>query len=259
MTQSKTMLATILFTLGLLVATHSSAEVTITGPRTLELEPGETRVVEYAITNTSEEPAQATVFFNDYAQMPDGSLVHVPARSLPASLFRIATFDRLTYVLGPHETARVPLRVRVPDAPLGGYWGVIGVESAPPPTEEGGNAVAFNIRYAMVTALEIAGAARHQVTLANISVTETSDGPALAVTLENAGATYERYQLALTFRQPAGRSFSKSFASVILPGLTVDLTVPVPADLPAGTHGVFAVLTLDGSRSEAVTTIEVTP
>ena len=257
MNQPKQRLATVLLVLALGLAALAHAEVNISGPRSLELRPGETRVVEYTVTNTGSEPVQATIFYNDYAQMPDGSLVHIPAQSLPASLFHVASFDRLTYALEPQESARVPLRIELPDAPLGGYWGVVGVETPPPPTPEGENVVGFNIRYAMVTALDVAGVARDQVTLRNVGTVPTANGPALAVTLENSGTGYERYELEITFQSPDGQSVTTKSNSVILPGLTVDLAIPVPAELPAGTYGVFAILSHDGARSEAVGTIVV--
>lgn len=251
-------LASLLFAALLGLASLAHAEVTISGPRSLELRPGETRVVEYMITNTGDEPVQAAMFFNDYAQMPDGSLVHIPAGSLPSSLFHVASFDRLTYALEPRESARVPLRIEVPDAPLGGYWGVVGVETPPPPTPESQNAVGFHTRYAMVTKLDVIGEARHEVALANLSPLPSDAGAALAATIRNSGTSYERFDLRIVFQGSDGRSATVSVPSVVLPSLTIDLAVRVPDELPSGSYGVFATLTYgDEAQSEAVTAIEV--
>lgn len=84
-----------LFIATALSSTTALAEVNISGPRSLELEAGEIYTAEYTLANNGDETVQATVFLNDYAQLPDGSLLHVPPNSLPQSLFNIASFDRL--------------------------------------------------------------------------------------------------------------------------------------------------------------------
>ena len=242
-----------------LSSTTALAEVNISGPRNLELEPGETYTAEYTLANNSDETVQATVFFNDYAQLPDGSLLHVPANSLPHSLFNIASFDRLEYILPPKSSVTFPLRISVPQEALGGYWGVIGVETPPPPTPEGQNAVGIHVRYAVVTALDIAGQAYSELRIDNLAPTTTDGGQAaISLTVTNAGNVYERFELNLTFESASGESLSSSQPFVALPGQSIDLVLPVPEDLPAGNYGVFATLTYrDGARAEAVGTVEV--
>ena len=234
------------------------SQVTISGPRSLDLNPGETRTVEYTITNTGEESVQAEVFYNDYAQMPDGSLVHIPAGSLPQSLFNLAQFERLEYVLPPQSSTTVPLQISVPADALGGYWGVVGVETPPPPTPEGQNAVSFNVRYAMVTAVDVSDQAQHAISIDNLTGQASAEGTSVVVTIRNAGTSYERYELDLTFESVTGASQTTSHSSVILPGMTVDLALPVPDDLTAGSYGVFATLAYrEGARAEAVGTVTI--
>ena len=235
------------------------AEVTITGPRDLELEPGVSHTAEYTLTNSGDETVQATVFFNDYAQMPDGSLVHVPAKSLPQSLFNLATFERLEYTLPPQSRTVVPLNITVPEDALGGYWGVVGVETSPPPTPEGQNAIGLHVRYAMVTALDIVGQARSELRIENLASTTTEAGEAaVSPTVTNVGNVYERFDLQLTFESPSGKSHVSTHPLVALPGQSIDLVLPVPEELPAGNYGVFATLSYrDGARAEAVGTVEV--
>jgi uncharacterized membrane protein len=248
-----------LFLVAMSLSSAALAEVTISGPRHLELEPGSTHTAEYTLANSGDEAVQATVFFNDYAQMPDGSLVHVPAKSLPQSLFNIASFDRLEYTLPPQSSRVVPLRITVPEDALGGYWGVVGVETPPPPTPEGQNTLGLHVRYAMVTALDITGQAQSEVRIDNLAATTTEAGAAaVSLTITNVGNLYERFELTLTFESTSGESHVATHSSVALPGQSIDLVLPVPAELPAGNYAVFATLSYrDGAQAEAVGTVEV--
>jgi uncharacterized membrane protein len=234
------------------------AKVNIDGPRTVEMAPGESRTVLYTISNDGEEPAEARIFFNDYAQQSNGRLQHIPAASLPQSLFGIADFGATEYVLAPGESATVPLTITVPEEPAGGYWGVIGVEAPPPPRDGEGNALTFNIRYAMVTSIEVTGVAHHEVSIDNLSALDTNDQEIIVVTIRNSGNAYQRFELAISFEGAGGVSETIQARDVVLPGLTIDYAVQVPNDLPAGPYGVFAVLEYqDGLRAEAVSTVRV--
>jgi uncharacterized membrane protein len=235
------------------------AKVTIDGPRTVEMAPGESQTVLYTISNDGEEPVEARIFFNDYVQQSNGTLQHIPAASLPQSLFGIADFGATEYVLAPGGSAAVPLTITVPQEPAGGYWGVIGVEAPPPPPANGqGNALTFNIRYAMVTSIEVTGVAHHEVSIDNLSALDAGDEELIIVTIRNSGNAYQRFELAISFEGAGGVSETIQVRDVVLPGLTIDYTVQVPSDLPAGPYGVFAVLEYqDGLRAEAVSTVRV--
>jgi uncharacterized membrane protein len=245
----------------LVVVVHAGtalAQVSIGGPSSVRVEPGETRTLEYTITNRGDEEVQARVFYNDYAQRPSGTLEHIPANSLPRSLFRIAEFGPTEYILPPGASATVPLTVTVPEEPAAGYWGVIGVETPPPPVPGAGNEVVFNIRYAMVTALEIEGLARHGLAIDNISTIAGEDSQAVVITIRNSGNVYQRFDLTLDFAGPSGSAATLKESGVVLPGQTIDYAVSVPPDLPPGTYGVFAVIDYQrGMRAEAVTTVRV--
>ncbi|MEX2541275.1 MAG: hypothetical protein WD314_05680 [Trueperaceae bacterium] len=234
------------------------AQVNINGPRQVSLAPGESRVLRYTIVNRGDSRAEARIFFNDYAQLSNGSLQHIPATSLPQSLFQIAELERLEFVLEPGETAEVPMSVTVPDEPEGGYWGVIGVEVPPSADTEQGNALMFNIRYAMVTAVEIEGVAEHELGIENLSSISVDDGAGVVVTIRNSGNGYQRFTLTLSLDGSDGASETIEKQGVALPGLTIDFPVALPAELAAGRYGVFAVLEYqEGLRAEAVTTITI--
>jgi uncharacterized membrane protein len=234
------------------------AQVNIGGPSTATMLPGETRTIEYTITNRGDSQVEARIFFNDYAQRPSGTLEHIPAASLPRSLFRIAEFGPTEYIIPAGASATVPLTVRVPENPEAGYWGVIGVETPPPPTVGEGNGVTFNIRYAMVTTLEIEGLARHELSIDNISAVQVEEAQAVVITIRNSGNVYQRFDLTLTFEGPAGTVATLDQTGVVLPGQTIDQGVEVPRDLPQGQYGVFAVVEYqDGMRAEGVSTLTV--
>lgn len=249
--------AVLLWTILALNAATVIAQVNIEGPRSIQVSPGEDRTLEYTVTNHNEAQVEARIFFNDYAQRPDGSLQHIPAGSLPGSLFRIAAFELLEYLIPAGESITVPLDVTVPDEPLAGYWGVIGVEAPPPPRADGEEGVTFNIRYAMVTAVEIENLARHQLSIENISVLPSGDGQAIALTIRNSGNVYQRFDLSLTLQGGADSRDTETMGAV-LPGLTIDKVVTVPSDLAPGSYGVFAVASYeDGESAEAVTTLTI--
>jgi uncharacterized membrane protein len=234
------------------------AKVNIDGPRTVEMAPGESQTVLYTISNDGEEPVEARIFFNDYAQQSNGLLQHIPAGSLPQSLFGIADFGATEYVLAPGESATVPLTIAVPEEPAGGYWGVIGVEAPPPPRDGQGNALNFNIRYAMVTSIEVTGVAHHEVSIDNLSALDAEGQEIIVVTIRNSGNAYQRFELTISLEGAAGMSETIQARDVVLPGLTIDYAVQVPNDLPAGPYGVFAILEYqDGLRAEAVSTVQV--
>jgi P pilus assembly chaperone PapD len=236
-----------------MLAGAAHGEVNISGPRTVEMRPGETRTVEYTVFNSGDEPVQATVFFNDYAQQPDGALQHVPARVLPQSLFHVAEFERLDFVLPAGASAQVPMTISLPANARGGYWGVIGVESPPPPSPVGANAVAFNIRYAMVTSLEVEGVVEHDLAIENVGAVTEEGRTSTVVTVRNAGSSYERFRLSLKLEGPRGMLASFEEAFVILPNMTIDLPFGLPATLEPGTYGIFATIHYrDGMRSDAV-------
>lgn len=252
-------LKALLWLLLLVHGTHALAKVNIDGPRTVQMAPGETRTLQYTITNDGEEQVEARIFFNDYAQRSNGSLQHIPAGSLPQSLFAIAEFGPTEYVLAPGARAVVPLTVTMPEEASGGYWGVVGVETPPAPAREGeGNALSFNIRYAMVTSVEVSGVIHHEVSIDNLSTVSNEGEEAIVVTIRNSGNGYQRFELILDLEGPEGASENMRVRAVVLPGLTIDYLVQVPDHLPSGAYGVFAVLEYqDGLRAEAVSTLRV--
>lgn len=248
----------LLWLLLLVHGTAALAKVNIDGPRTVQMAPGETRTLRYTISNDGEDQVEASIFFNDYAQRSNGSLQHIPAASLPQSLFAVAEFGPTEYVLAPGASAVVPLTVTIPEEAEGGYWGVIGAETPPPPRNGEGNAVAFNIRYAMVTSIEITGVIQHDVSIDNLSPLSNAGEEAIVVTIRNSGNGYQRFELSLDLEGPEGVSESIGVRGVVLPGLTIDYVVQVPDHLPDGGYGVFAVLEYqDGLRAEAVSTLRV--
>jgi|GEM_PF-6447502 len=241
----------------LLTSSLALASVTISGPRTVDLKPGETRTVEYTLKNMGDKPATATVFFNDYTQMPDGSLSHIPARSLPQSLFAFASFSQTTFNVPANGAVVVPMKVSVPKNAAGGYWGVIGVNTPPPAAVSGAkNTVGVHVRYAMVTTVEV-GTIKSDVRITNLAATRNEAGkPAMSLTVTNNGNAYERYELKLTYQNAKGEKVEDKQNLVVMPGLSVDLTLPVPAKLGAGTYGVFATATYrEDARAQAVGTI----
>ncbi|GGL95019.1 hypothetical protein GCM10010840_36360 [Deinococcus aerolatus] len=249
-----------LITLALLAcASNALADLNVSGPRDLNLKPGEARSVDYLLTNTGDAPVRATVFFNDYIQGPDGSLSHVPARSLPQSLFRVASFPNRDYLIPAKSSVVVPLKVQVPAEALGGYWGVIGVDSEAAAASGAKNSVGIRVRYAMVTALTVDGRSKHALSIQNlVSGKDKAGKPTLNLTVANDGNTYERYDLKVVFQVPGGKPVEVTKPMVILPGVTIDLALDVPSTLPAGTYAVFAVATAaTGERGEAVGSLTV--
>lgn len=246
-------------TLALLTPT-ALGQVNIDGPRALQMQPGETRTVNYTITNYGDEPAMARVFFNDYAQLPDGSLQHVPAGSLSQTLLRIAEFEGQEYFLLPQASVSLPLTITVPQDSLGGYWGVLGVENLPADDTASDTDVSFNIRYAMVTSLAVEGVVERQLQIDNIAAVSEEGGASTVVTIRNAGSSYERFDLLVTFEGADGTSETVEESFVVLPGMTIDRSVSPPRTLPPGSYGVFAtVIYEDGLRADAVGTLTIGP
>lgn len=237
--------AALMFSLLLGVA---AAQVSITGPRELDLQPGETRTVEYVLSNPGDAPVPAVVFMNDYMQQPDGSLVHIPGKTLPGSFSRIASMDRLEYTIPAKGTVVVPVVVSMPKTPAGGYWGVVGVDILNNPAAGGNNEVGFKIRYAMVTAVTVGGVTQHEVSIDNLSGNTQKGSTSIAVTLSNTGTAYERYAMKLSIVDLQGKTVETQVSSVVLPGLTVDVNVPVPVKLASGTYAVFATLMYAGDQ-----------
>ncbi|GGJ28366.1 hypothetical protein [Deinococcus roseus] len=221
----------------------AAAQVNITGPRDLELQPGESRTVNYVLNNPGDTEVPAVVFMNDYMQQPDGALVHIPAKTLPGSFSRIASFGRLEYTIPARGTVVVPVQITMPKTALGGYWGVVGVDVLDNKSTTNGNQVGFKIRYAMVTAVTVAGVTRHEISIDNLGGQTEKGLTALALTLSNLGTAYERYSLKVRIVDLQGKTVESQMASVLLPGLTVDLSLPIKDKLAAGTYGVFATLT----------------
>ena len=226
----------------LLLLGSARAQVNITGPRDLDLQPGETRTVEYVISNPGDTPVPAVVFMNDYMQQPDGSLVHIPARTLPGSFSHIATFGRLEYTIPAKGSVVVPVQIQLPKTPLGGYWGVVGVDILNNSSATGNNQVGFKIRYAMVTAATVVGMTQRDISIDNLSGTTRDGKTTLDFTLSNNGTAYERYAIKVRLVDLQGKTVEAQMSSVLLPGLTVDLSLPIPEKLASGTYGVFATL-----------------
>lgn len=230
----------------------ASADVFISGPRTLDLKPGASETVEYVLTNSGDESVRATLFTNDYLQAPDGSMVHAPALSLPQSLARFMKFNQTAFVVPAKSSVTARVNVSVPMNAAGGYWGVVGVDAETPPVKgTGANAVGIHVRYAMVTALNVSGTVKHAISIQNVA--SVGDKPELQVTFQNTGNAYERISLRVVYQNVAtGASVEYTRPYVVLPG-SVDLAVPVPASLPAGSYAVFVTGEYaGGARAEAV-------
>lgn len=233
------------------------ADVYISGPRTLTLKPGTSTTVSYTLTNSGDTPVQATIFTNDYLQTPDGSTVNAPALSLPQSLGKFMKFKQTTFVVPAKGTTAVPASITLPATASGGYWGVIGANGETPIIKGSTpNGVGIRVRYAMVTALEVAGTIRHDLSIENLT-----PGPAgsqsMQVTFRNNGNAYERLSLNMSYQDKAGKTVDDTRPYVVLPG-TVDLLVAIPPTVPAGQQAVFVVAEYgENARAEAVGSVNV--
>ncbi|MFK7604126.1 hypothetical protein ACI3L1_18160 [Deinococcus sp. SM5_A1] len=243
-----------LYTLALLtLLTTASAEVFISGPRSLTLAAGTSETVQYTLSNTSDAPVRATIFTNDYVQAPNGNLTHVPGKSLSQSLERLMTFPAGGVVVPAKGSVVIPAKINVPTGASGGYWGVVGVDAETAPVKAAGNSVGIHLRYAMVTALEVKDTIKHAVSIANVA----QEGGNLLVTFKNAGNAYERLELRMTYQNAAGKAVDDVRPYVILPG-TADLTVPIPAGLTPGAYAVFLSAQYAGDAvAEAASTLTV--
>ena len=247
---------------------RASAQLLVDPLEVTILAQGSNRVASsFSLTNTTDNPVQATISRSDWDRAENGDNRFLPAGSSGMSCGAMLTVSPLSVRIEPHSSRVVRLAVQPAAALTRECWDIVFVEEVPQRTSTKGNSLQYIFRTGVKVYVAPPGLARDGAvedmavvdappkatkaakTVA-VSTSPTAAKRQIAIKFHNTGAMHLVAKGRLEFRR-----LDNSLASTVpiaefptLPGAVRRVLVDVPSDLPAGDYVVLALIDFGGAE-----------
>ena len=247
---------------------RASAQLLVDPLEVTILAQGSNRVASsFSLTNTTDNPVQATLSRSDWDRAENGDNRFLPAGSSGMSCGAMLSVSPLSVRIEPHSSRVVRLGVQAGAALTRECWDIVFVEEVPQRTVSKGNSLQYIFRTGVKVYVAPPGLARDgavedmavvdappKATKAAkpvaVSTSPTAAKRQIAIKFHNTGAMHLVAKGRLEFRR-----LDNSLASTVpiaefptLPGAVRRVLVDVPSDLPAGDYVVLALIDFGGAE-----------
>ena len=225
---------------------------------------GERVASSFSLTNTTDNPVQATISRSDWDRVESGDNRFLPAGSTGTSCGQMLSVSPLSVRIEPHTSRVVRLAVQTDAALTRECWDIVFIEEVPQRRATKGNSLQYIFRTGVKVYVAPPGLSRDgaiedmqivdaQPKSATTRTASTAASPAkkqVAIRFHNTGAMHLVGKGHLEFRR-----LDNSLAREVpveefptLPGSTRKVLVDIPADLPAGDYVVLALVDFGGAE-----------
>jgi len=242
------------------VSQRASAQLLVDPLEVTILAAGTNRVASsFSLTNTSDNPVQATISRSDWDRAENGDNRFLAAASSGMSCGAMLSVSPLSVRIEPHTSRVVRLAVQTGAALTRECWDIIFVEEVPQRAATKGNSLQYIFRTGVKVYVAPPGLSRD----AAVEDMAIVDAPVAKPASSTPAA---KHQIAIRFHNTGGmnlvakgrlefRRFDNSLAKQVaieefptLPGAVRRLLVDVPSDLPAGDYVVLALVDFGGAE-----------
>src|SRR5438105_3673742 len=245
---------------GAVISQRASAQLLVDPLEVTILAAGTNRVASsFSLTNTSDNPVQATISRSDWDRAENGDNRFLAAASSGMSCGAMLSVSPLSVRIEPHTSRVVRLAVQTGAALTRECWDIIFVEEVPQRAATKGNSLQYIFRTGVKVYVAPPGLSRD----AAVEDMAIVDAPVAKPASSTPAA---KHQIAIRFHNTGGmnlvakgrlefRRFDNSLAKQVaieefptLPGAVRRLLVDVPSDLPAGDYVVLALVDFGGAE-----------
>ena len=249
---------------GAVISQRASAQLLVDPLEVTILAAGTNRVASsFSLTNTSDNPVQATISRSDWDRAENGDNRFLPAGSSAMSCGAMLSVSPLSVRIEPHSSRVVRLAAQTAAALTRECWDIVFIEEVPQRTTTKGNSLQYIFRtgvkvYVAPPGLPRDGAIEDMAVVDAGVAKPASSAPAqkpaashqIAVRFHNTGAMHLVAKGRLEFRR-----LDNSVATQVpitefptLPGAVRKLLVDVPSDLAPGDYVVLALIDFGGAE-----------
>ena len=254
---------------GAVVSQRASAQLLVDPLEVTMISARDSRVpASFSLTNTSDNPVQATISRQDWDRLENGDNRFLPSGSSGTSCGAALSVSPLSVRIEPHASRVVRLAVQPNAALTKECWDIVFVEEVPQRASSKGNSLQYIFRTGVKVYVAPTGLARDGA-VEEVAVVD-APAPKPTSTVKNASAetapVVARKQIAIKFHNTGGmhllakgrlefRRLDNSLALQVpigefptLPGATRRVLVDVPANLAAGDYVVLALIDFGGAE-----------
>jgi len=251
------------------VSQSASAQLLVDPLEVTILAAGTNRVASsFSLTNTTDNPVQATVSRSDWDRLENGDNRFLPSGSSGMSCGAMLSVSPLSVRIDPHSSRVVRLAVQTGAALTRECWDIVFVEEVPQRASTKGNSLQYIFRTGVKVYVAPPGLSRdgavEEMAVADapvvkpasstsaktVATASTSPKRQIAIRFHNTGAMHLVAKGRLEFRR-----LDNSLATQVpiaefptLPGATRKVLVDVPSDLAAGDYVVLALIDFGGAE-----------
>ena len=254
---------------GVVVSQSASAQLLVDPLEVTILAAGTNRVASsFSLTNTTDNPVQATVSRSDWDRLENGDNRFLPSGSSGMSCGAMLSVSPLSVRIDPHSSRVVRLAVQTGAALTRECWDIVFVEEVQQRASTKGNSLQYIFRTGVKVYVAPPGLSRdgavEEMAVADapvvkpasstsaktVATASTSPKRQIAIRFHNTGAMHLVAKGRLEFRR-----LDNSLATQVpiaefptLPGATRKVLVDVPSDLAAGDYVVLALIDFGGAE-----------
>jgi P pilus assembly chaperone PapD len=255
---------------GVVISQRASAQLLVDPLEVTMISAPAARVsASFSLTNTSDNPVQATVARQDWDRLENGDNRFMPAGSSGTSCGATLSVSPLSIRIEPHTSRIVRLAVQSNAALTKECWDIVFVEEVPQRASTKGNSLQYIFRTGVKVYVAPPGLSRDGA-VEDVAVVDAPAPKAASSTVKNASIeatpAIAKKQIAIRFHNTGGmhllakgrlefRRLDNSLALQVpiaefptLPGATRKVLVDVPAALAAGDYVVLALIDFGGAE-----------
>jgi P pilus assembly chaperone PapD len=247
---------------GIAISESASAQLLVDPLEVTLITANQSRVAgSFSVSNTTDEPVQATITRQDWDRVENGDNRFLPSGTSGNSCGAMLTVSPLSIRVEPHTSRTIRVATQNASALAKECWDIFFVEEIPRRSTTSGNSLQYIFRTGVKVYLAPPNLARDGA-VENMAVEEV---PLTTTPVANASAT-RKQQIAILFHNTGGmhllakghlefRRLDNSVAMQVpvpefatLPGATRKLNIGVPSGLAAGDYVVLALIDFGGAE-----------
>jgi hypothetical protein len=253
------------------ISQPASAQLLVDPLEVTILAPGTGRVTSsFSLSNTSDNPVQATISRSDWDRAENGDNHFLPAGSSGKSCGSMLSVSPLSVRVEPHSSRVVRLALQAGAALTNECWDIVFIEEVPQRATSKGNSLQYIFRTGVKVYVAPPGLSRdaaiEDMAVVDAPVAKPRSPATPAKTVSTAPSSAAKRQIAIRFHNTGAmhlvakgrlefRRLDNTLATQVpiaefptLPGATRKVLVDLPGDLAAGDYVVLALIDFGGAE-----------